>query len=90
MNKRKCYLVVVTSAKKKNTPADCSTCCIPNSPHRHDMTPILHELSFITPSLTNFLGKRSTFACFWSLEPLLRYSMIFPLADQICIENAVD
>ena len=31
------------------------------------------------------LGKRSTFACFWSLEPLLRYSMIFPLADQISV-----
>lgn len=31
-------------------------CCIPNSnsPHRHDMTLIFRDLSFITPSLTNF------------------------------------
>ena len=55
-NKRKCYLVVITSAKT-TTRADCWTCCIPNSPHfshRRDMTLILRDLSFITPSLTNF------------------------------------
>ena len=33
------------------------------------------------------LGKRSTFACFWSLKPLLGYSMIFPLADQISVQK---
>ena len=31
------------------------------------------------------LGKRSIFACFWSLKPLLRYTMILPLADQISV-----
>jgi len=81
-NKRKCYLVVVTSAKT-TTRADCSTCCIPNSTfftspwHDTDFTwSLVHHTIF-----NKLLDKRSTFDCFWSLDPLLRYSMIFPLAD---------
>ena len=88
MNKRKCYLVVVTSAKT-TTRADCSTCCLPNSPHfshRHDMILILRDLSQHT-IFDKLLGKRSTFPILWSLKPLLRYGMIFPLADQICAKK---
>ena len=81
MNTRKCYLVVVTSAKT-TTRADCSTCCIPNSPHfshRHDMTLILRDLSFITPSSTNFKAKEILLLVFglsnhsWGIAWYLRW-----------------
>ena len=49
--------------------------------HRHDMTLILRDLSFITPSLTNFWAKEVLLIVFGLSKPLLRYSMIFPSAD---------
>ena len=55
--------------------------CRPNCPHFHiAMTYIiliLRDLSFIAPSLSIFSAKRSNFACFWFLAPMLRSSMRF-------------
>ena len=88
MNKRKCYLVVVTSAK--TTTRAVVPLAVSQTLHIFHIAMTWHWFYVISRSshhLWQTFRQKKYFCLFWSLEPLLRYSMIFALADEISVQK---